>query len=89
MLFSLPLSTADFSIPFQYIAMAIQNPDCYFPLGQPCTALLGHMGARCSKQCGLVLLFTSYAVLEAGCKKMRDLGKDMMHELLTNRISLA
>lgn len=68
--------------------MPIQNPDCYFPLEQPCGKLVSHMDARCFKQYGLVILFASYAVLEVGCEKMCNFGKEMMHELLTHSIGL-
>lgn len=68
--------------------MAIKNSDRYSSLEQPCGKLVGYRNANRYKQYGLVMLFTSYAVLEACYEKMNDLRKDMMHELLTNSIRL-
>ncbi len=68
--------------------MAIKNSDRYSSLEQPRGKLVGCRDARCYKQYGLVMLFASYAVLEACYKKMRDLRKGMMHELPTHSIRL-
>ncbi|WP_156955523.1 hypothetical protein [Polaromonas glacialis] len=68
--------------------MTTKKSECYFSFWQSCVELRGSMDASQYKIFVVVMQFAKYVTLEVCPKKMRDLKKWMMHELLTHSICL-